>query len=236
MEHAAIEEATRRHIDWRIRVNPVYRFMQQQYVDAFFDDGSLRISTFDFFARHPDELRRDEHEGHGMVVHTNPTANAGEGLSVSGYFTSGSNAYVLCGSMACTDEMKDNYGTTGLIINNTSSFGVAVARCIPEVGFGWEGPCEYVKQRLTHDKTGRFTMADLQLGDGTDRISGDKLFQMLDGVGGSDDFLFKKPEQYFSEVEYRFAWITRDAVKGQLDIKCPEARAFCEPMKSDKSR
>ena len=39
--------------------------MDAEYVESFFRDGSLRLSSFARFAKHPDEQLRDKAEGIG---------------------------------------------------------------------------------------------------------------------------------------------------------------------------
>jgi len=56
---------------WRIRRPYVFRYLEKQFVDAFFESGSLRLSSFAKFSRHKDEQRFDPDEGYGMVFHRN---------------------------------------------------------------------------------------------------------------------------------------------------------------------
>ena len=44
---------------WTVRLPTLVRQMKPEYVDAFFNDGSLRLSSFESFRRHPDEKRKD---------------------------------------------------------------------------------------------------------------------------------------------------------------------------------
>jgi hypothetical protein len=50
---------------WSIVRPRLYRHMDDKYVESFFRDGSLRLSSFASFAKHPDEQLRDKAEGIG---------------------------------------------------------------------------------------------------------------------------------------------------------------------------
>jgi len=48
---------------WNVRTPQVYRYLDQRYVDAFFETGSIRLSSFAQFATYPDEEKGDTKEG-----------------------------------------------------------------------------------------------------------------------------------------------------------------------------
>ncbi len=48
---------------WTVVTPEPYRCLEKQWVEAFFADGTLRLSSFARFAEHEDEQRRDENEG-----------------------------------------------------------------------------------------------------------------------------------------------------------------------------
>jgi len=47
-------------------------------------------------------------------------------------------------------------------------------------------------------------------------------------VGG--DGFFVKDRKYSRQAEYRFIWNVGHDVDGCLDLPCPDARQFCEPL------
>ena len=53
---------------WSIVRPRLYRHLDAKYVESFFNDGSLRLSSFARFAQHPDEQLRDTNEGTGMRI------------------------------------------------------------------------------------------------------------------------------------------------------------------------
>jgi hypothetical protein len=89
--------------EWRIRRPYVYRYLEREYVDRFFKEGALRVSSFAQFAEHPDEERQDGKEGWGTVIQTTPGGAAGHTLFA--HMSQGANAYVLCGSTIFSTEL-----------------------------------------------------------------------------------------------------------------------------------
>jgi hypothetical protein len=215
--------------EWRIRRTTVYRYLEQEYVDLFLNEGKLRISSFSQFAKHPDEQRRDDKEGWGIVNHTNSVVNDGKGMTMMAVFGMGGDSYVLCGSTLYNAEARRRFGETGFIIRDSISFAHAVSAYIPGFRFGYEGPCTYVDSRLVERDAGNFTIDDLKVSPDSNDIAMDKVMATVAKTAG-DDLLFQKPERYAHELEYRLLWITGRRVEGYIDIVCPEASQFCEPF------
>lgn len=203
----------------------MFRFMQQQHVDAFFNDGTVRLSTFAEFAKHPDELRRDDREGAGFVSHNEP-----DGIHLSSHLHTGMNAYVLCASMICNESMKEKYGSTGLVILDTVAFAYEISRYIPGFTSGLEGPCVYQEFRHVKRNIEGLSLDDLRAAPDSDEISGEKLFAAVDSISG-DDLMFLKSMIFFEEIEYRLVWFTTEPHGEAIILKCPEARKYCEPLK-----
>lgn len=53
---------------WSIFTPTLFRYLASDYVEAFFAEGSLRLSSFTRFAKHADEQRRDPDEGMAAVI------------------------------------------------------------------------------------------------------------------------------------------------------------------------
>jgi hypothetical protein len=201
--------------------------MDAKYVDQFFNEGLVRISSFAEFAKHPDELRRDTKEGWGIVTHQNEAANDGKGMTIMAVMGQGSSAYVLCGSLLDNDAIRQRFGSTGIKIRNTVGFAHAISTYIPGFTFGLEGHCTYVGQRVLEGDAGEFSIDDLKVKPESNDISMEKLMQKVGTVAG-DDLMFLKTDNYAHEVEYRLAWHTQRSVSNPIDIHCPEAVQFCE--------
>ena len=63
---------TQKHMYWSNRSPRVYRFLEKQYVEAFFRTGALRLSSFARFSKHTDEQRLDGNEGTVSIVYSPP--------------------------------------------------------------------------------------------------------------------------------------------------------------------
>ncbi|HET6763272.1 MAG TPA: hypothetical protein VFH27_06360 [Longimicrobiaceae bacterium] len=131
--------------EWRIRRPVVYRYLDKQFVDEFFDRGALRISSFSTFAQHEDEERLDGAEGKGIVGHRN---HEGEGQTIIAQMSQGHNAFVLCGSMNYSPELSDAFKTnSGFRIDDSLGFGDAISKFIPGSRSGLKGAASTHRRR-----------------------------------------------------------------------------------------
>lgn len=46
----------------------VYRYLDKELVNAFFNEGKLRLSSFNKFRKHSDEHRGDKDEGENLII------------------------------------------------------------------------------------------------------------------------------------------------------------------------
>ncbi|MDD4649170.1 MAG: hypothetical protein PHO79_04020 [Desulfoplanes sp.] len=210
--------------NWIIRRPYVYRYMDKKYVDRFFEDGSLRLSSFAEFSRHADEQRQDKEEGKGNLWHMN---SEGEGQTIVARMGMGQNAYVLCGSRLHDQAVaRDFKCDSGFRINDTTAFANMIASHIPGFQGGCEGACLYLSERSVDRDLGRvdFDMFRDHPGDKTMNLN--KIQTFLFNSAGTDLF-FLKLKKFVNQNEYRFLWLTSSNVDGILEIKCPEARQFC---------
>jgi hypothetical protein len=77
---------------WTLRFPTLTRQMKPEHIDDFFRDGSLRLSSFESFRKHPDEARRDVQEGMVAMIVNTPTGP----FNILG--ANGQEAYILCAS------------------------------------------------------------------------------------------------------------------------------------------
>jgi hypothetical protein len=78
----------------------VYRYMDKEYIEAFFKDGSLRLSSFQHFASHPNELVKDGTEGNATIFQT------GYGKTVISNLRYIPNVNILCGTTLNSSKLK----------------------------------------------------------------------------------------------------------------------------------
>jgi hypothetical protein len=210
--------------EWKLRQPYVYRYLKRKYVDQFFEDGILRLSSFAEFSKHRDEARLDAQEGKGLVVHQH---RIGAGQHIAGWLNYGEQSYVLCGAMRHDSEIMDAFEAESAIrINDTVRFADCIAHHIPGFTGGAEGPCIYLPNRIVHRNLGPFDERALhdEMQPGT--ISLEKMHSFLSQLDGGD-LCFIKHRDYAYQSEYRFVWDSRAVTSGSITIKVPEARDFC---------
>lgn len=212
---------------WQIVRPRVFRFLDQKYVDQFFADGSLRLSSFNQFGKHSDEQRRDGAEGYGV------RSGIGANLTVAMVSGRGSDCYVLCGSMLCTQKLKETFpGADGCFaIDDTVGFAQAVAHALPRFKSGLEGPAIYQDDPAIRRDMGIQTAEEFfdnhKNPDGT--LSLNMLADVQSKVGGTEEF-FVKHSRYADQAEYRFLWAVEGDAEDFIHIQVPEALKFCRKL------
>lgn len=205
-------------LPWHFRTPTVYRCIPATYVDAFFNDGSLRLSSFQAFQAHDDEERRDYHDGKAAVRIRTPDGNY-----INAIVTSPMPAYVLCGSTTWpTDEQLADARYAYIAITDTTSFALAVARQIPDVTSGIEGFCMYNTSTL-------LPASDTRPFPAPRSVPFEELMSRLAAYMAPHivSAYFLKRMKFVHEAEYRFIWMMKDANAKELHIKVPLARDFC---------
>lgn len=210
--------------EWHFRKPYLYRYLECEFVDRFFDDGTLRLSSFLSFSKHADEQRKDGSEGWGIVTHQNAE---GEGQTMMALMRHGQDAYVVCGSTMFDPELSNAFSTdSGFRINDTTMFADAVAHHIPGFRHGIEGLCLYVARRSVSRDLGRIDLDALRDDQEPKNMSFEKMMSVF-GAAAADDLFFLKSNRYAHQNEYRLLWFAHGNSEVHLDIKCPEARQFC---------
>jgi len=191
--------------------------MRTEYVDAFFSDGSLRLSSFEVFRKHPDELRRDTQEGKVVMEIDAPNGKT----SILGL--NGQEAYVMCASTV-ESSLPEDGSVSAFRILDTLGFASAISSQI--LGFlgGTEGLCSYRDNTMLKKRDSRPISVPEARGDAT------KWFEEQQRYIGEQtvDAFFVKESRFSHEAEYRFIWFASGTRREYLDIKCPAALQFCE--------
>lgn len=211
-----------------VKLPRVYRYMNQEFVDRFFEDGSLRVSSFSRFMNYPDEVRGDRSEGGGTVVgrgDNNFTLVLATQVGQNGYMLSAS----LEESAAIQREFEaDSY----FIINDPLAFHVAVMTATPGIACSFLGFCDYRSTRTINKDVPGLSGKDLLNEEGGFQLGGPGMMkQHAQLVGNGIDLLFLKYRKYQYQAEFRFVWMIKSAffeMHDHLDIKCKEAIQFCE--------
>lgn len=206
-----------------IRIPRVYRYLDKKYVRDFFEDGSLRLSSFASFAKYADEQRLDPEEGKAALFHRT-AENGGQTLYVKFEFDDG--AYVLCGSsLPSLQLMKDFKTDSAIIIRDAEGFAQAVAKVVPNCTGYVHGVCSYQALRAIERDLGWIDIADKSTNDPAEMNEGGIRAALSQLV--TDDILFLKHASFSHQVEYRFLWFA-EQLKDHLEIQVPDAAQFCE--------
>jgi hypothetical protein len=230
--------------EWNICSPTLFRFMDSQYVNAFFADGSLRISSFFKFHKHTDEQRLDKGEGKTMFVHR---TNQRGGQTLTAWAIQGANAYVLSTSMRYDQDLLRSFNSDSYIrIKDSTAFGMAIARHIPHLVAGYEGTCLYQEMKIAEKDLGYIDLNQFQDPQNPLPVTDPKQIPysgiplpsnnrplteyILSQLGHYSMFL--KDKKYAHQVEYRFIWVTSNNTEDYLDIKVPEAIQFCDKPNS----
>lgn len=207
---------------WSIASPFVYRYEDQQWIDQFFETGTIRLSTFAKFSKYQDEVRGDTAEGSGFCYGETP-----DNKSVGIVQSQGLNALVLCCTHRLSRDMRDKFGRDSAFqIMNTVAFASEISRQLLGFRQGLEGSCIYRDGR-TIKRSINFSMKDLE--DANGNIELGSLFDIGRALGGAELVLLKD-KKYEDQAEYRLMW-TVDEIDGDfVDVKAPLARQYCRKV------
>jgi hypothetical protein len=209
---------------WSIVRPRLYRHLEAKYVESFFSDGSLRLSSFARFAQHPDEQLRDTAEGIGSRF------GLGSQATIAMVGGRGRDCYVLCATLHNTEGVRKLFGNSNacIAIDNIQGFANAISLKLPYFTQGFEGPVIYQDDTTIYKTIGATTAEQLieqyKNPDGTLRM--EMLQDMHKMTGGIEEF-FLKHSRHAQECEYRLLWAISQTPEPFIDIKVPGAIQFC---------
>ena len=215
---------------WSIVRPRLYRHLEAKYVESFFRDGSLRLSSFAHFAKHPDEQLRDTAEGIGSRF------GVGSQATIAMVGGRGTDCFVLCATLHNTEDVRQQFGHSACIaIDNVAGFANAVSLKLPYFTHGFEGSVIYTDETAIYKDIGAATTEELmeryRNPDGK-TLSMDMLRDMAQMTGGIEEY-FIKHSRHAQECEYRLLWATSQTVEPFIDIKVPDARQFCRHVTTE---
>jgi hypothetical protein len=206
----------------------IYRYMNKEYVDMFFKEGKLRLSSFKKFHEYPDEIRGDKNEGSGGI-----TGIGNSGFQFNVMTNVGKDSYILCGSLIDSEEIKKEFECDSCFrIVKPLEFSVAISNALTGYSRSFQGFCNYQSTRILKKAIEGMDIKDFTGPEGTLIDGGPKGNQRINQIiGNGIDLMFLKEEKYQSQSEYRFIWSINTnfyAVLEYIDIECKEAIQFCE--------
>jgi len=182
----------------------INRFIDESYIDEFFNNGSLMLTTFERCKSLEDEIRRDDKEGYSHIIgHKN-------GLRIETETYVGADAFMLCGSL--NDSYKKANGeefkcymeifNIGLLIQEVCKSLEAKGFKVRNVLFG---SCFYSLKKTFEKEIKSFDPQEsLKKMDETKGLDMNLFYGMLD-IAGTNAY-FQKPREKSIENEFRLIW------------------------------
>ena len=203
---------------WRTFSPVVYRYLDSSFVDAFFNDGSLRLTSFAKCRKHLDEQRLDLEEGTLRLAISDLETGT---LKTLHELEFNENVYLLCTTLWHNGQLMRDFGCDSFIrIHDPAEFGRRVSRHVPGFRMGGEGPCMYQHLRLIEASLPDENVGASKSSRRSKREEVQALIQQY--------ALFLKHKSFSHQAEYRLVWLSgsRDQPE-HLDIKVPETRELC---------
>lgn len=189
----------------------IYRFIEERYIDSFFQTGTLKFSTFEKCKKLEDANRNDTQEGISVL-------NGYDGkYQIQCKIGVGCDAIILCTSLcnSYTDRNNITYGKS-IEIFNVPGFISAISEQLKKMGYGLKsilfGPCFYSEKEF--HKEVDFEMFREKTNQGM--IDWDEMMRINQCISGPNIY-FQKPIDKRIETEFRMIWLVDD-LKGNEDI------------------
>jgi hypothetical protein len=208
---------------WHVRQPIVYRYLNKEHVDQFFDSGRLRLTAMPEFRKYPDEELGDAEEGNLAARST--TTNGGSFVFVGQV---GHDALVMSCAQRLGDDLKAAFKRDSAFrIKEPISFANAIAQKLRIFREGVEGPCIYTDDTTLQRNAPSHTPSTFFDTDGGFVLGTPNQGQVMREVVGPE-FYFKKRAKYQHQCEYRFVWLLHGSAQSHEFVDCPEAVQFCE--------
>lgn len=209
------------------RAPRLYRYLDKKYVEEFFSNGSLRLSSFERFRKHVDETRMDLKEGFAKFIHR---TSEGKGETLIMDYECFPNVYSLCASALPSKGLMGKFSgaDSAIVIWDPAKFSHAVTEALKKVVSVREciqGPCSYQFRRVVERDLGYLGIADEDTSD-LAKMDATKINSVIAEVINHDVYFLKR-ETYVGEAEYRFVWLIDGVADQALDLVVPDARRYC---------
>ena len=179
----------------------VYRFIEEQYIDAFLETGMLQLTTFRRCGKLEDPFRKDGREGVSTIV------GVRDGMTMETFMRMGDEALILCTSLA--SQYVDKNGEKckcALEIFDVGGFIDACSKAILTKEYHIKnvqiGPCFYSEKKIY----GELMDEELKKMGKNENLTLEDIFAIPQRVAGPKMF-FQKPIEKASEMEYRMVWL-----------------------------
>lgn len=195
--------------------------LEQEHIDSFFKDGTLKLSLFQSNRKFENDIRQDENEGFHSYRIVNRNRTNGSELKSADLDV---RRLICCSTKLNLDFFLPYFKVDGCFeITNTFGFGYEIAKVLKDFRFGQEGKVDYNNDDFTYF----FLEQHLDLPDYNNDMKTNELFPYFDKIGRTDlNIFFHKRLKYYQEDEYRIVWHCK--FKHDIFIKCPGAIRFAK--------
>ncbi|MEN2436727.1 hypothetical protein AAH994_15020 [Weeksellaceae bacterium A-14] len=209
------------NISWGYKIEPIFRILsKRKYLDDFFENGDLFISSFENFKNYDDEMQGDISEGQSLIGGFDKEGN---GNHI--FYEGGRQAFILCATKVLSESViKDFNGVGAIKIVNSVLFAREIAKKLPFVNTGIEGDCIYVDSKVQHlenEKNELFQKINFS----DPLMINQTVTALTSGVE-----LFMKHKKYEHQQEHRLAWFSERKIDNSIVVNCPEAIEYCEKI------
>lgn len=212
---------------WNIVTPVLFRYLNQEFINEFFESGRLRLSSFQAFSKYKDEQRLDPNEGESILD------GLGNGVAFRAKVHHGRSSLILSTSRIEDDQLMKDFNVDGYFkIKDSTNFGVLISNKIPCFVSGIEGSCIYSSERSIQrkiDLKDRDGQRLKELKEKDSNLYKAELSKIINEISEMDGY-FVKLNKYSHQNEYRFIWNCEYLKEATMFIECPEAIQFCEKV------
>ena len=209
-----------------IKLPNIYRYMDNEFIDLFFNEGIFRISSFQTYKEYPDEIRGDKGEGSGSYMNMPKEGPKSVVITIVG-----DDSYMLSTSLHKSKALQKDFNTNGVIeIVDPLNFAVALSNSILGNTETCIGFCNYQENKIVRKQLenignpigskNHISIGGPEMIDHTQKL-----------IGNGIDLMFLKDLKYQTQSEFRFVWKMNTEfhpMEKFIDINCKEAIQFCK--------
>ncbi len=204
-----------------------YRYLEEEYVNSFLEEGKLRLSSLERFKKYKDKERGDKTEGRSMVVdYSKGTISFSQAKA---------NAYILCGSIELNPSIAEALQRNSCLeIKSIHDFALRIGMKIGALAYAFSRCFYEGKERFLHEEW-ESSVAEIQGNRRSFRLHflRKNMEEQLNtpGLQYLEEF-FIKPKNYSHQKELRIIWLLDSGtqVKESFDVVCPEAAYYCRKV------
>lgn len=201
----------------------LYRYEDEKYIDDFFENGNLLLSSFTKYKSYKDNELGDKHEGHAM------TFVKGENKKDLGFYSmAGRNDLCFCTSTILENDLKKAFKRNSVFrIVDPLNFILEIDKSLTRVHQVLFGNCIYVDKRILMRRVDKVDIENFKDDNDPDKISLHKILNATKVHSGPDQYFLKLIEHQHQN-EYRIIWLSDRKVEDGIILKCKEAIKYCE--------